>query len=165
MSSSDRKKKKEKRTYIEDLKKALFEIREKNKSIRQMQRICYSQDHNIGQNQCRPDGLKIPGAEPALGVDGEKKVVEWLLNISKSGFPVKKQELLDTVQKIIRDGEFKNNFKDDRPGQKWFKKFLVRNKEITLKNAEGIDKARAQVTEQSIRLWFRELEEYLDSIH
>ncbi|VVD03410.1 unnamed protein product [Leptidea sinapis] len=31
---------------------------------------------------------------------------------------MKKNELLDTVQKIIRDGQFKNQFKDDRPGQK-----------------------------------------------
>lgn len=77
---------------------------------------------------------------------------------------MKKQELLDTVQKIIRDGEIKNKFKGDRPGQKWFEKFLAMNKEISLKNAEGINKARAQVTEESIRLWFRELEEYLDSI-
>lgn len=100
----------------------------------------------------RPDGVKKPGPEPALGVDGEKKVVECLLYISKCGFPVKKQELLDTVQKIIRYGEFKKNFKDDRPGQKWFEKFLARNKEISLKNAEGINKARAQVTEESIRL-------------
>ncbi|CAB3254267.1 unnamed protein product [Arctia plantaginis] len=60
---------------------------------------------------------------------------------------------------------FKNKIKDDRPGQKWFGKFLARNNEVSLKNAEGINKARAQVTEESIRLWFRELEEYLDSIH
>lgn len=69
---------------------------------------------------------------------------------------------MDTVQKIIRDGGFKNKFKDDRPGQKWFAKFLARNNEVSLKNAE---KARAQVTEEPIRLWFREVEEYLDKIH
>lgn len=121
MSFSEAKTKKVKRTYTEDdLKKALNEIREKNKSIRQ---IC--KEYGIAKTTIldkisgrRPDGVKKPGPEPALGVDGEKKVVEWLLNISKCGFPVKKQELLDTVQKIIREGKIKNNFKDDRPGQK-----------------------------------------------
>lgn len=130
MSSSEAKTKKVKRTYTEDdLKKALNEIREKNKSIKQ---IC--KEYGIPKTTIldkisgrRPDGVKKPGPEPALGVDGEKKVVEWLLNISKCGFPVRKQELLDTVQEIIREGKIKNNFKDDRPGQKWFEKFLARN--------------------------------------
>lgn len=94
----------------------------------------------------RPDRVNKPGPEPALRVDGEKKVSEWLLNISKCGFPVKKQELLNTVQKVIQDEGFQNKFKDDRPGQK----LLSRNKEITLKNAEGINKARAQVTEERV---------------
>lgn len=73
--------------------------------------------YHIRLNQWRrPDGMWKPGPVPALGVDDGKKI-EWLLNISKCGFPVKKQELLDTIQKIIGDGELKNNFKDDRPGQ------------------------------------------------
>lgn len=71
---------------------------------------------------------------------------------------------MDTVKNIIIDGKIKNKFKDDRPGEKWFQKFLLRNKEISLKNAEGINKARAAVSEESIRVWFTELKDYLDSI-
>lgn len=168
MSSSETRNRKKKNIYTEeDLKKALSEVRDNKKSIRQI-----SKEYGIPKTTIldkisgrRPDGVKKPGPEPVLGVDGEKRIIEWLLNISKCGFPVKKQELLDTVQKIIRDGQFKNRFKDDRPGQKWFEKFLARNKEISLKNSEGINRARAQVTEQSIRLWFKELEQYLDSIN
>ncbi|CAG4946140.1 unnamed protein product [Colias eurytheme] len=164
MSSSESRKK----TYTEeDLEKALNEIKGKKKSVRQ---IC--KEFSIPKTTIldkisgrRPGGIKKPGPRPALGVNGEKKVVEWLLNISKCGFPVKKQELLQTIEKIINEGEIKNNFKDNRPGEKWFKKFLARNKVISLKNAEGINKARARVTEQSIRLWFRQLEEYLESIN
>lgn len=167
MNSSQIRKKKEKRTYTEeDLREALHEIRDKKKSVRQ---VC--KEYAIPKTTIldkisgrRPDGVNKPGPEPALGVDGEKKAVEWLLNISKCGFPVKKQELLDTVQKVIRDGGIQNKFKNGRPGQKWFEKFLARNQEISLKNAEGINKARAQVTEESIRLWFKKLDEYLDSI-
>lgn len=96
-----------------------------------------------------------------LGEEGEKKVVEWLLNIAKCGFPIKKQELLDTVQKILKDLKKSNPFKDDRPGQTWYVNFLKRHPEITVRSAEGINKARARVTEESIRLWFRELEIFL----
>ncbi|XP_045768675.1 tigger transposable element-derived protein 1-like [Maniola jurtina] len=168
MSSSHTPNKKIKSKYSEEnLKKALDEVRDNKKSIRQ---IC--KDYGIPKTTIldklsgrRPDGVKKSGPEPALGIEGEKKIVAWLLDISKCGFPVKKNELLDTVQKIVQDGQFKNQFKDDRPGQKWFDKFLARNTEISVKNAEGINKARAHVTEQSIRLWFKELEEYLKSIN
>lgn len=36
---------------------------------------------------------------------------------------------------------------------KWFE-FFQPDKEISLKNSKGIGKARAQVTEEEIRLWF-----------
>ena len=55
----------------------------------------------------------------------------------------------------------KNPFNNDRPGQTWYIRFLNRNPEIALKRAEGINKARVQVTQESIRIWFRELEAYL----
>lgn len=77
-------------------------------------------------------------------------MVDWLLNISNCGFPIKQQELLDTWQSIVKNQKLKTKFKDNRPGEKWFGKFLERNKDITLKNAESINKARAHVTEESI---------------
>lgn len=122
MSSSEPKKKKKKTaTYsAEDLQKALVEIRENNKPVRL---VC--REFNIPKTTVldrisgrTTDKIKKPGPDPVLGNDGEKKVVEWLINISKCGFPIKKQELLDTIQKIIRDSDIKSNFKDDRPGQK-----------------------------------------------
>lgn len=53
------------------------------------------QDRTSGK---RSDELKKRGPEPVLGLTGEQEVVQ-----AKCGFPVKKDELLDTVQKIIKD--------------------------------------------------------------
>ncbi|KAI5637068.1 DDE superfamily endonuclease domain-containing protein [Phthorimaea operculella] len=109
----------------------------------------------------RTDVLKKTGPTPVLGAPGETKVVEWLMHISKCGFPVKKKELLDTVQKILKDLKLPNPFKDDRPGQTWYQSFLKRHPEISARAAEGMRRARAAPTEQSIRLWFRQLETHL----
>ncbi|CAF4889510.1 unnamed protein product [Pieris macdunnoughi] len=115
MSSLPIRNNKEKRAYTEeDLRKALHEVREKKKSVRQ---VC--KEYAIPKTTIldkisgrRPGGVNKPGPEPVLGVDGEK-----------------------------------------------------RNLEISVKNAEGINKARAQVTEESISLWFEKLDQYLESIH
>lgn len=52
-----------------------------------------------------------------LGEEGEKIVVEWLLNRNKCGFPVQKQEVLDYVQRILKDLKITNPFKEDCPCQ------------------------------------------------
>lgn len=163
MSSKDPKKKKTGNYPPESLELALKEIRNDGKGIRETCRKygiprTTIQDRLVGK---RTDELKNRGPEPILGTSGEKKVVEWLINIAKCGFPVKKQELLDTVQKILKDLRKPNPFKDDRPGQTWYNSFMKRNPAISLRSAEGINKARARVTEQSIRLWFRGLECFL----
>ncbi|KAJ8930950.1 hypothetical protein NQ314_016214 [Rhamnusium bicolor] len=59
----------------------------------------------------------------------------------------------------------KTPFKDDRPGQKWYLRFLRRHPEIRARTPETINKVRATVTEEHIRIWFRELKSYLLEIH
>lgn len=58
-----------------------------------------------------PDGPRRMGPNTVISANEEKKIVEWLLNIAKCGFPQKPDELLDVVQKIIRDEKRKT------PGQ------------------------------------------------
>lgn len=109
----------------EDLERALKEIREDGTCIRETCRKygiprTTVQDRLAGRRQ---DVLQPRGPEPYLGFEGEKKVVNWLIKIAKCGFPIKKQELLDTVQKILKDLGKETPFKDDRPGQTWYTNF------------------------------------------
>lgn len=163
MSVSKPKKKKTANYTAASLELALLDIRENQTGLREACRkygIPKStlQDRKSGK---RPDRIGKKGPEPVLGLTGEQQVVQWIIDIAKCGFPVKKNELLDTVQKIINDLGNPNPFKDNRPGQTWYMNFLKRNPEISLRSAESINKARARVTEESIRLWFRELENFL----
>ncbi|KAJ8966887.1 hypothetical protein NQ314_003251, partial [Rhamnusium bicolor] len=88
-----------------------------------------------------------------------------IVEIAKCRFPIKKEELLSTVQKIMKDKRIKTHFKDDTPGQKWYLGFLRRHPEIRARTAETINKARATVTEEHNRNWFREFKSYLLEIH
>lgn len=145
------------------MKKALNDIRNEGKGIRETCRL-YQIPRTTIQDRLsrkRSDTIETRGPDPVLGIEGEKQVKEWLLAIGKCGFPVKKQELLDTVQKIVKDHGTKNPFKGDRPGETWYLNFLKRHPDISCRKAEGINKARARVTEESIRVWFNELEEFL----
>lgn len=74
---------------------------------------------------------------------------------------MKEEDVKDSVQKVIKDFPRTTPFKDSRPGDKWMKLFLKRNPEIAKRNTEVISKARAAVTEEKIRDWFQELDNFL----
>lgn len=158
---------KEKRKFFkytdDQLKSALKEIRENGMKIREASRISDVPKTTI-QDYLRgriPKVARRTGPEPLLTVSVEEKIATWTLNLAKCGFPIKKDDLLSTVEMILKTTNNQKLFKNGKPGQKWYTNFLKRHPEISLREAEGINKARATVTEESIRLWFRELEKFL----
>jgi len=96
-----------------------------------------------------------------LSNEEEKRRKAWILNNATLGFPLKEEDVKDSVQKVIKDFPRTTPFRDSRPGEKWMKLFLKRNSEITKRNTEVISKARAAVTEEKIRDWFQELDNFL----
>ncbi|KAJ8910325.1 hypothetical protein NQ315_012331 [Exocentrus adspersus] len=108
----------------------------------------------------RPDKVKKPGPSPILTEEGEKRITKWVIDLAKCGFPVQKDMLLETVAKISKETG-KELFKNNMPGQSWYLGFLRRNPEISVREAESINKARAVVSERTIRNWFLELEDFL----
>lgn len=147
----------------EKLIMALREIRENNLKVREASRLyevprSTLQDHLNGKV---PKISRKTGPEPLLTNAVETKIVEWVLNMAKCGFPIKKCDLMDTVECIIKDLKKQHLFKNSKPGERWYANFLRRYPEISLREAETINKARSVITEESIRLWFRELNNFL----
>lgn len=70
------------------------------------------------------------------------------------GFPINKDCLTHSVKQIVETEKLPNLFKNNVPGRKWFVGFLKRHPRIGQKKAEHLCKARAIVTENSIRSWF-----------
>lgn len=104
-----------------------------------------------------------PGPSSVLAFDEEKKLVNWIIHLSKCGFPVTKEQLLDTVQAIVVKTKKETPFKDGRPGRHWYKAFLKRNHELTERMSQNLTKRRANITEQALEGWFAETGSYLKS--
>ncbi|KAF2881314.1 hypothetical protein ILUMI_24858 [Ignelater luminosus] len=101
------------------------------------------------------------GPETILSKEEEQELVDWMINMAKCGFPLKKDDLLNTVHTIIKEDERKNPFKNGRPGRKWYNLFLKRNPQLAHRTAENISKRRAVITKKSIQKWFATLHECL----
>lgn len=77
--------------------------------------------------------------------------------------PVRKSYLLDTVLKIVTQDQWQTPFRNGRPSDGWYNAFMTRHPELSLRNAESISRQRGQLTEQCIRGWFKDTEEYFRS--
>lgn len=91
----------------------------------------------------------------------EDALAEWVIKKAKSGFPMHPDELQLTVKKYLDANDRRSTFINNKPGRKWLQLFLRRHPEISKRNAEVISRARASVTEVSIRKWFEELNNFL----
>lgn len=101
------------------------------------------------------------GPNPYLTNDEERLLEEWILDGCRKGYPVRKYDIQASVKEFldanIRDNPFKNNF----PGDGWYKAFLKRHPTLTHRTAEAVTAASAQISEDNIRRWFTSVEDYL----
>lgn len=54
-----------------------------------------------------------------------------------------------------------SKFKDNRPGEGWYKLFLKRHPKIAIRTAEAVTSASANVSEENVRNWFKQIENTL----
>ena len=90
-------------------------------------------------------------------------MVNWIEECSRRGFPRRKENILDSVQEIVKETGIKNPFSDGRPGKGWYAAFLKRHPELAVRTPEAVTQASACVTEENIRGWFRQVGETLQS--
>ncbi|XP_018311079.1 uncharacterized protein [Mycetomoellerius zeteki] len=106
---------------------------------------------------------KKPGPSTVLSNIEEKILADWIFYLSHRGFPITKNQLLDSVQMLIKSLERKNNFVNDRPGRNWYRGFLQRHEKLAERMTENLTFRRAEVTENALRGWFNEIITYLNS--
>lgn len=103
------------------------------------------------------------GPPSVLSLLEEEILVNWIFLMTQKHQPVTKEQVLDSVQLIIKQEKRKSPFTDGRPGKKWFASFLKRNPQVTSRIAQNLTPARESVTEEKLRRWFQEIHEYLRS--
>ena len=116
-------------------------------------------------------GDKVRGRRPmqaasktVLSKEEEKKLVEWLVEVSRRGFGLTKDDLKDMVKTILDDRGVKTIFKDNRPGKDWMQAFFKRYPEIRERLGQPLGRERAGVTKDALGEWFQQLKLYLDAV-
>lgn len=97
----------------------------------------------------------VVGAPTILSREEEQHIVNWIDYLGKSGFPVTKSQLLESVAKLVQRLNRPNSFKDGIPGRHWYEGFQSRHPELSERVSQHLTKPRADVTEESIRGWFK----------
>lgn len=147
------------------LKQALNAIRSGSLNVLQATKY-YSVPRSTLRNKLSgksEDDSHHVGPKAVMGISVEKNLVDWIFGVAKMGFPINKNILIDTVQKIVSLATDVNTpFINGRPGRRWFEGFMRRHPEVSQKQSEYINKARGQITEGKIRGWFKEAEELLE---
>ncbi|XP_077294939.1 uncharacterized protein LOC143917331 [Arctopsyche grandis] len=94
------------------------------------------------------------GPHSALNKEEECTLIEWIVEMSKSGFPITKNNIFDSVQLLIKKINRKNLFINDRPGRKWFDAFIKRNPAIGLQLDKNKKFARKEACRNNLKVWF-----------
>lgn len=86
------------------------------------------------------------GVQPILTTKEEKQIVDWLHYLGSSGVHVGKKQVLEVVQRFVRNLDRRTPFKDGVPGKGWFKNFMKRQptvaEMVTLNNNAGQERKR-----------------------
>lgn len=106
---------------------------------------------------------KNPGPSTVLTSNEEAEIVNWIFFCCKTGFPITKNQLLESVLVICQNIKRNNPFKDGKPGRTWYEAFLRRHPEISERISENVCVNRAKVSEESLRKWFDEIAKHLSS--
>ncbi|KAI5646769.1 DDE superfamily endonuclease domain-containing protein [Phthorimaea operculella] len=126
-----------------------------------------SQQFDIPETTLRNkrDGLHSDkcGVPAVFSKHEENRIVDWIHYLGRSGFPITKVQLIETVAKLTEELKRTNRFKDGVPGKKWIHGFLKRNPTVSLRISKNLPTSRNQVTEEALKSWFQRVYEYLQS--
>jgi hypothetical protein len=102
------------------------------------------------------------GAPSVLTANEENILSEWIIiiNMGRMGFPVSKDQLLDSVSLLVKNLGRSNHFTNGRPGRHWYELFSKRHPEISERIAQNLCASRAAVTKCKIQNWHKEVEDY-----
>ncbi|CAB3233470.1 unnamed protein product [Arctia plantaginis] len=89
---------------------------------------------------------KSLGRKPILNDEEEAQLVQRIIRYSEMGLPVTPRILRRLVYKYCEQNNIKHNFNDEgkRAGKDWFKAFMKRHHEISVRKAQFMNPARAQ---------------------
>jgi hypothetical protein len=105
------------------------------------------QQHKLGyRGQKNSSGF---GRGTAIPKDDELKLATNLKIMTQWGFGLTKSEVMNIVTEFVKRNKLKVPFKNGRPGDRWFKSFIVRY-QLSLKKPQAVEFARNKAADPFI---------------
>ncbi|XP_051155669.1 uncharacterized protein LOC127278152 isoform X1 [Leptopilina boulardi] len=108
---------------------------------------------------------KKPGPATVLTTQEEDEIANWIFLCCQRGFPVTKNQLLESVEVICQKIKREIPFSNGKPGRSWFEGFLKRHPQISKSFFDNSSINKANVTEESLEEWFEQISRNLSSIN
>ncbi|XP_068082293.1 uncharacterized protein [Anabrus simplex] len=138
----------------EDLEKALSDVKNGNKTTRgaaafyNIPRSTLKHyvlgtrgKGNVSQGPNKGGG----GVKSYLSADDEEELANGIRIMEKNGFGLTREEVLDIVKCYIVQNKLETRFKNQRPGEDWFRSFRKRNR-LSIKLPQSIEHSRCDQT-------------------
>ena len=103
----------------------------------------------------------LPGRNTVLTKAEEMKLVDHCKNMAKIGYPLKKEDLLLEVKRVIDNDGRPTPFKNNKPGKDWFYGFIKQHPSISSRTAMTLGHQRAIISKEMIDGWFGGLHNFL----
>ena len=101
------------------------------------------------------------GPLPVLTSQEENQFADWLIELANRSFGVSKDSLFQAVKKFLDKDGRPTPFKNNKPGNKWFRGFVKRNPKVKVRKARPLEKKRAKISKDDVDAWFDDFQEFL----
>lgn len=102
------------------------------------------------------------GPSTVLTAQEENTLVQWIKECHQKGFPRRKEDIQISVKQFLDSEGRPTVFPDNKPGDGWYKSFMLRHPEISVRKSEGVTQASSKVSEADIKKWFKSIHTYLE---
>ncbi|KAL4153346.1 hypothetical protein QTP88_001179 [Uroleucon formosanum] len=107
------------------------------------------------------NGKTSCGPATVLSDKEEELLQTWIIESCKKGFPRRKEDLQMSVKQFLDINNRHTPFKNNMPGNGWYRAFMQRHPLISIRTSEHVTTASACVSEKDIKKWFSDIHQYL----
>ncbi|XP_031353826.1 uncharacterized protein LOC116180679 [Photinus pyralis] len=105
------------------------------------------------------------GAPTVFDAKEEAILVKWVKAMANAGFPISKETLFFSVDKLATRMEKTfiggKSRGSTMPGRKWYEGFMRRHPDIRERTSQNLTSARNKITQKDINQWFDEIGNYI----
>lgn len=128
---------------------------------------CYEIPYTTLQRRVASTGsiIKHRGGQPVMDIAAEKTFADRLIYLANRGFGITPKNVRKYAFHFAIRHNLKHNFNNNAKmaGEDWFHRFILRNKNITIRKPEGLSRARINgMQEEKVKHFYEVLQKVIE---